>query len=589
MTQAAVGTLAPRVKVNGSDLSPTNMNSMIGLKINSGLRIPSRATLEFLDDGFAVSAGGTFTIGAAVAITTPDGMALFKGEVTGIHLDVEYGAPNLSVVADDAAYKMTLGNKVRTFTDMTYSDVVSQMAREYGMTVATTATSGTHKYLMQSDSDFGFLTEIADRAGYDWWVDADGALQFHPMAAQGGSGGPTVKWDDQGTLRHFAVRATALHPAKVTAKGWDPANKQAVSSTSSTVQTKPDASLVTPYLAASSLTSNGAVQSAHRMFSDQSEGQSLADSIAKRSIAGAVVATGVTHVNPNISVGQSVTVQSMGPASGNYPVTEVEHSYSTGGFETRFTAGDREPTGLVDTLSGPRPSSFRQDGLVVGVVTNLGDSSSPKGHVKVKLPTLGDQVESFWARVVSTGAGDSRGMTFLPEVNDEVIVGFEGGDITRPLVLGGLYSGASAALDYGAANGTIAKRQIVSRLGHVIELGDGDGPADQHIWMTLAGGEFFVKLGKDGLTATVPSGKPAKVSAGDSSIVIDAQGNITLTGQKITLKATQDVEISGLNVKVKATASLEGSGAQVKMAGTGQAELSSSGQTAVKGSVVMIN
>jgi uncharacterized protein involved in type VI secretion and phage assembly len=180
-------------------------------------------------------------------------------------------------------------------------------------------------------------------------------------------------------------------------------------------------------------------------------------------------------------------------------------------------------------------------------------------------------------------------MTFLPEVDDEVIVGFEGGDITRPLVLGGLYSGASAALDYGTANGTIAKRQIVSRLGHVIELGDGDGPADQHIWMTLAGGEFFVKLGKDGLAATVPSGKPAKVSAGNSSIEIDAQGNITLTGQKITLKATQDVEISGLNVKVKANVALEGSGTQVKMAGTGQAELSSSGQTAVKGSVVMIN
>jgi phage protein D len=590
VTQAAVGTLAPRVKVNGSDLATATMNAMIGLKINSGLRIASRATLEFLDDGFAVSAGGTFTIGAAVQISTPDGTALFKGEVTGVHLDVEYGAPNLSVIADDAAYKMTLGNKVRTFTDMTYSDVVSQLAGDYGLTATTTATSGTHKYLMQSDSDFGFLTEIADRAGYDWWVDAQGALQFHPMGSQAGSGGPTLKWDDgQGNLRHFAVRATALHPATVTARGWDPANKQPVTSTSSTVDVKPDASLVTPYLDASSLTSKGAVQSAHRLFSDQSEGKSLADSVARRSMAGAVVATGVTLIDPNITVGQSVTVSSMGPASGAYPVTEVEHSYSARGFETRFTAGDREPTGLVDTLSGPRPSSFRQDGLVVGVVTNLGDSSSPPGHVKVKLPTLGDQVESFWARVVSTGAGASRGMTFLPEVDDEVIVGFEGGDITRPLVLGGLYSGASAALDYGTANGTIAKRQIVSRLGHVIELGDGDGPADQHIWMTLAGGEFFVKLGKDGLAATVPSGKPAKVSAGNSSIEIDAQGNITLTGQKITLKATQDVEISGLNVKVKANVALEGSGTQVKMAGTGQAELSSSGQTAVKGSVVMIN
>jgi uncharacterized protein involved in type VI secretion and phage assembly len=589
MTQAAVGTIAPLVKVDGAELQGATMNAMIGLRISSGLRIASRATLDFLDDGFVVSAGSTFKIGATVTITTPSGTALFKGEVTGVHLDVEYGAPNLSVIADDAAYKMTLGNKVRTFTDMTYSDVVSQMAGEYGKTAKVTASSGTHKYLMQSDSDFGFLTEIADRAGYDWWVDAAGALQFHPMGSQGGGGAPILKWGDNGTLRHFAVRASALHPAKVTTKGWDPANKQPVTSTSSTVQTKPDASLVTPYLDAPALASKGAVQSAHRMFSDQSEGQSLANSVATRSMAGAVVATGVCLVNPAITVGQQVSVADVGPASGTYPVTEVEHSYSTRGFETRFTAGDREPTGLVDTLSGPRPSSFRQDGLVIGVVTNLGDSSSPKGHVKVKLPTLGDQVESFWARVVSTGAGDSRGMTFLPEVNDEVIVGFEGGDVTRPLVLGGLYSGASAALDYGAANGKIAKRQIVSRLGHVIELGDGDGPADQHIWMTLAGGEFFVKLGKDGLAATVPSGKPAKVSAGNSSMEIDGQGNITLTGQKITLKATQDVEISGVNVKLKANVAVEASGLQAKVAGSAQAELSSGGQTAVKGSVVMIN
>jgi uncharacterized protein involved in type VI secretion and phage assembly len=252
-------------------------------------------------------------------------------------------------------------------------------------------------------------------------------------------------------------------------------------------------------------------------------------------------------------------------------------------------AGDRVPTGLVDSLSAPVPSSFRQDSLVIGVVTNTGNSDGSPGTVKVKYPALGDTVESAWARVISMGAGASRGMTFIPEVNDEVIVGFEGGDVTRPVVLGGVYSSNNSALDFGVANGKVGKRQIVSRLGHVIELGDGDGEADQRIALTLAGGEHTVDLSKQGLTAKVPSGKPVSISAGEAKIEIDKQGNITISGQKITIKATQDVEISGLNVKTKANVAVEASGTQAKMTGSAQAEVSSGGATSVKGATVMIN
>jgi hypothetical protein len=176
-------------------------------------------------------------------------------------------------------------------------------------------------------------------------------------------------------------------------------------------------------------------------------------------------------------------------------------------------------------------------------------------------------------------------------VNDEVIVGFEAGDVhptrgDRRAVT----TGRDKGKDFGAANNAIQKRQIVSRLGHIIELGDGDGDADQHIGLTLAGGEHQIYVGKDKLLAQIPSGIPATVKAGDSSMEIDAQGNMTLSAKKITIKADTDVEISGVNVTLKASAKLAGSASgQLQMAGTAQAELSSSGQTAVKGSIVMIN
>lgn len=588
MTRAAVGVIAPVIKVNGQELQPSVLDSLIGMSVRSAFRLPSRARLEFLDDGFAISAGSTFTLGSAVVISAGE-EALFTGEVTGVELDIEHGAPNITVIADDLAYRLTLGNKVRTFAEMTYSDIVSQIGREAGLTVQATATSSQHKWIMQADSDFGFLSEIASRAGYDWWIDPSGKLRFHPMFHDTGKSA-RLEWDPVSpTLQHFSVRASALHPQTVKVRGWDAQQVQPLTGDSRTISDTPNASLVTPFIKPGSLASRAGTVSGHDMFATQGDGADLATSAAAVAVTSAVTAEGQCMINTNIQVGGKVSVSLVGPASGDYWVSEVEHVYGPRGFLTRFVAGERVPTGLVDSLAAPTVSSFRQDTLVIGIVTNMGDGESPKGCIKVKYPTLGDTIESAWARVVSPGAGATRGFTFLPEINDEVIIGFEAGDLSRPLVLGGLYSGTNAALDYGVADGKVGKRQIVSRLGHVIELGDGEQPSEQHIALTLKGGEHLVRVGKDGLTAKMPSGQPISIAAGDTKIDVDKQGNITMSGQKVTIKAAQDVEISGVNVKIKANVAVEASGTQAKIAGNAQAELSSGGMTSVKGATVAIN
>lgn len=587
MTTPDVALIAPVIKVGGSLLSTLLVNDLIDMRIITGLRLPSRCRLTFLDSGFAVSTGSAFELDTTLSVAAGDGSPLFTGNITGIELDVDRGASNLTVIADDAAFKMTLGNRVRTFTQMTYSTIINQVFTDRGMTANVTATSVVQDYVLQADSDFGFLSEICDRIGYDWWMDPSGIPQFHPMGSDDGSTVPTLRWRD--SLWQFSVRASGLHPGQVTVNGWDASSAQSVSSVSGTVTGTPDADLVKPYIAAAPFSSSNAVATGFRMFGAAGDGQGLAASAAALAAAGAVTAEGTCSVNPSVQVGHTVSVQDVGPASGRYPVTEVEHIYASQGFLTRFVAGDRRPTSLVDTLSGGAPSSFRSDALVIGIVTNAGGGSGPAGHVKVRYPSLGAQIDSAWARVVALGAGASRGMTFLPEVNDEVIVGFEGGDVTRPLVLGGLYSSKNTALDYGVAEGEIARRQIVSRLGHVVELGDGTEPADQHIRLTLAGGEHQVDLSKTGLTAKIPAGDPVSISAGDTKIEFDKSGNITISGQKVTIKAVQAVEISGLNVTIKADVKAEMSAAQAKITGSGTAEMSSGGMSSVKGATVMIN
>jgi uncharacterized protein involved in type VI secretion and phage assembly len=180
-------------------------------------------------------------------------------------------------------------------------------------------------------------------------------------------------------------------------------------------------------------------------------------------------------------------------------------------------------------------------------------------------------------------------MTFLPEINDEVIVGFEGGDARRPVILGGLFNGKDVPVEFGVQNNTVSQRRITSRLGHFVEFGDGTDTASQHIDLNLAGGKHQVRLGKDKLTASVPAGIPVTITAGSSKMEIGQDGSITLAGKKITLKSETDVEISGINITAKASvkAAISGTMTEVKASATG--EVSAGGAMTIKGAMVAVN
>src|SRR5687768_7153196 len=82
----------------------------------------------------------------------------------------------------------------------------------------------------------------------------------------------------------------------------------------------------------------------------------------------------------------------------------------------------------------------RMYGVVIGIITNNKDPDK-LGRVKVKFPWLSDTDESFWARTATPMAGNQRGMYFLPEVDDEVLVAFEHGDLRFPYIIGALWNG----------------------------------------------------------------------------------------------------------------------------------------------------
>lgn len=193
-------------------------------------------------------------------------------------------------------------------------------------------------------------------------------------------------------------------------------------------------------------------------------------------------------------------------------------------------------------------------GLVVGIVTNNQDPDG-MGRVKVKFPWLSDSEESFWARMAVPMAGNARGAWFLPEVDDEVLVGFEHGDVRFPYVLGALWNGKDKP-PFDNGDGKNNLRVIKSRSGHVIKLNDEDGKE------TI---EIVDKTGKNSIV--IDSSQNTITITADKDITLSApQGTIKLDAKKVETKSSSDTKIeSGAGMDVKASGTLNAKGSTINL------------------------
>jgi len=202
----------------------------------------------------------------------------------------------------------------------------------------------------------------------------------------------------------------------------------------------------------------------------------------------------------------------------------------------------------------------RVEGIVLGIVTNNQDPEN-MGRVKVKFPWLEDSDESYWARVATLMAGKDRGTFFLPEVEDEVLVAFDHGDINHPYVMGTLWNGVDTPPETNE-NGKNNIRKIKSRSGHEIVFDDNDEEMKEKIEIRTNAGHVIVLDDSAG-------GEKIEIKdkTGNNSIVIDSvQNAITISSQmKLSIKA-QMIEIeaeSMMTLKSGANLTIQGAIVQI--------------------------
>ena len=186
-------------------------------------------------------------------------------------------------------------------------------------------------------------------------------------------------------------------------------------------------------------------------------------------------------------------------------------------------------------------------GLAIALVTQNKDPDK-LCRVKVSYPWYDQPRESYWARLAVPMAGKDRGLVMIPEVGDEVVVGFDRDDIRFPYVLGALWNGKDTP-PVANDDGLNDKRMFRSRKGHKLLFDDGTRGVVQ---IEHVGGRRLT-LDDDGVVLEDGNGNQLKIESNSGALTIQASGQLNIKAATITIEAT-----ATLDLKANASLSVRG-------------------------------
>lgn len=185
-------------------------------------------------------------------------------------------------------------------------------------------------------------------------------------------------------------------------------------------------------------------------------------------------------------------------------------------------------------------------GLAVALVTQNRDPDG-LGRVRVRFPWF-DERESFWARLATPMAGKDRGLVLIPEVGDEVLVGFEREDLRFPYILGGLWNGVDNP-PIANDDGNNDKRMFKSRKGHTLLFDDGS----QGVVELRHENGGLVRLTDDEILIDDGQGNTVSIDNKSGAMKLQASGSLEIKAATITIEATGTLEL-----KANATMTIKG-------------------------------
>jgi len=527
------------IKIGGSTIPPEMSNDLIEIVVEDNHHLPDSFSIELYDPEMKWMNDSTLSVGAPVEISakapseresaSQKSETLICGEITNLEPDLGLsGKPSMTIRGYDLSYRLHQGSQTRSFLQMTDDEIVQQIAGEVQLSPQTDSTGVLHEQVTQNNqTNMEFIKERAKRIGFQVSVE-EKKLYFTQKDAEQSTGEnpPVMEWGVN--LINFQPQLSAVNQVKqVEVRGWDMMTKREIVSQVADSQSAPDVSGKSEGDKAFAGTGKLVIS---RPVKTQEEADKMAQAIRDEMASDLIQAEGSGVGDPRVKAGKKLQLKGLGSRfDGTYFVTLVTHTYnSEQGYETAFSIGGHKPKTL-SSLLGEQNQHDKDPGrgVMVGLVTNNNDPQD-LGRVKVQLPGLDSQDESSWARIAAPMAGEQRGFYYIPEVNDEVLVSFEQGDIHRPYILGGLWNGQDKPpkpnSEVVGGGGKVNQRILQSRTGHVIILDDTQGKEKITIQDKTEGNFIEIDSAANSMMIKVAG-----------NLTIEAGGIITIKGKSIEL------------------------------------------------------
>ncbi len=543
-------------------------------------------------DNTKLDPGGAIIIKAGFDAATPT--QIFSGLIVqhGVELS-KTGKLKIHLLCKHKLVTATYNRVEKEFHAQTDSAIMTSVLTPYGGGTVTSTTLSYEVLLQKLVSDWDFIRSRAEYNGYVISMDGTSTKIGKPcFLALPPSIIPKVMLSVSGSnIYSFVGKLSAENqPTSVTASAWDIKTMKSIKSSavepsmSSIGNAKYAPNKLSAKLSQKTLSLNASTA----MTTDDLKTWANGILLRKRLAAFKGKVTCIGDIGRNITTNSLISIDGVGTKlDGNAFVTGVTHEISNGKWETtaKFGLDERfthEKVGFNYSVANGQIAAFH--GLQIGTVKQLSKDPQSLNRILVMLSTNSTVKTGFWARVSNFYATNNAGLGFLPEVGDEVVVGFLDDDPRNPIIIGSLYGKNKPANAAKDENNYI--KQILTKAQLKINFDD------QNKILTLSTpGKNTIILDDKGKSIVLSDQNKNTITLNASGITISsdkdinlkAKGGINLTAsKKINLSATQDLVGAGMNVNLTAKTAF-------KAKGNASAEVSASGKTTIKGGLVNIN
>ena len=465
---------------------------------------------------------------------------IFVGVVTNVQLHREGSDFGCIIVSGySATYRMETAHSCFSWNDTTIGDVVKKLCEQAKVQLELNPEFKENKdYICQyEESDFDFIRRLAHQ--YQEWMYYDGTKLIF---------GKPKKLADPIRLE-YGTTLSSLDIGLQTLARSEQVFSYHSGSDREMERMTPDQAIGHDKLsggafrASLGMFSKPARQRALPRISNESE---LINYMGRKQAAETAETHYITAESqvPTLRVGSVVSLYSsflerVGNISkeslGNFIIIEITHEVSQGSYyKNRFKA----IPATIKALPSPKVRMPLAETQMATVLSNADPQG--KGRVRVRMNWQTNGMQTGWVRVMTPDGGSSddvksnRGFVFIPEVGDQVLLGFRHGDPARPYILGSLFNGVTGKGGFAANH----KKSLTTRSGSTVTF---DDTAHTILLQTTRANKIFI----DELNGTITISSAEEVNVNTKNVNINASENMNVNvGKNFTMQVGEDSNVT---------------------------------------------